>query len=431
MTDNKITSYCLEALLKAGAQKSQCALTRNRKFEMNVEAGEISLLRTTLEVVISLGAIKDNRKGSITINKIDIPTIDEAIASVIELSETSEQDVDFDIAAMQVPKEYISGNDEPDLDRMYVLMKNFVKVVKVEYPSINIIESALTFNHYIKYFTNSNGVNFKESKGLYNFSIMFASKSGQKSSSFNSTGCAMKNLDRELLDTGTVRNLLAQSVEQLNTKALMGSFVGDVVITPDCISDFIDYYVGTFLGDRALISGTSLLKDKLDKVVANFKLTLSASPISPSISSGYFVTQDGFEAKNVTLIKRGVLKSFMLSLYGSRKTKFERAENSGGAYIIEKGDRSLSDIILGIKKGIIISRFSGGSPSASGDFSGVAKNSYYIEDGQIKYPIAETMASGNLLDIFMNIKEISEERIDFGSAILPWICSSGVTISGK
>lgn len=431
MTDNKITSYCLEALLKAGAQKSQCVLTRNRKFEMNVEAGEMSLLRTTFDVSLSLSAIKDYKKGSISINKVDIPTIDEAIVSVIELAETSEVDRDFDISSKQVPKEYISGDGEPDIDRMYDLMKNFINSVKAQYPSINIIESALTFNQSIKYYTNSNMVDFKESKGLYYFSIMFASKSGEKSSSFNYTGCSMKKLDKELLDTGTVKNLLVQSVEQLNTEALEGKFVGDVIITPDCLSDFIDYYVGVFLGDRGLISGTSLLKDKLMKVVASSKLTLSSSPVSSSISDGYFVTQDGFEAKNVTLIQQGVLKSFMLSLYGANKTKLERAKNSGGAYIVEKGDKSLKDIIQGIEKGIVISRFSGGNPSASGDFSGVAKNSYYIEKGEIKYPISETMVSGNLLDIFTNIKEISEERIDFGSAIFPWICSSGVTITGK
>ncbi len=70
-------------------------------------------------------------------------------------------------------------------------------------------------------------------------------------------------------------------------------------------------------------------------------------------------------------------------------------------------------------------------PSANGDFSGVAKNSYYIEDGEIKYPVSEVMVSGNLTELFQNIIEISKERINFGTSIYPYIHTSGVTISGK
>ena len=41
------------------------------------------------------------------------------------------------------------------------------------------------------------------------------------------------------------------------------------------------------------------------------------------------------------------------------------------------------------------------------------------------------MISGNLAEVFQNIKEISSERTDFGTALLPYVLSSGVTISGK
>ena len=78
---------------------------------------------------------------------------------------------------------------------------------------------------------------------------------------------------------------------------------------------------------------------------------------------------------------------------------------------------------------ILLCRFSGGYPSDAGDFSGVAKNSYYIEKGKIKFPIIETMISGNIAQMFMNINNISKETVDFGDSILPWISFDGVTIS--
>ena len=85
--------------------------------------------------------------------------------------------------------------------------------------------------------------------------------------------------------------------------------------------------------------------------------------------------------------------------------------------------------IRDVKAGVLIARYSGGRPNAKGDFSGIAKNSYYIEDGAIAYPISETMVSGNLASLLTNIVAISSERADFGSGIFPWIRVGGIGIS--
>ena len=53
----------------------------------------------------------------------------------------------------------------------------------------------------------------------------------------------------------------------------------------------------------------------------------------------------------------------------------------------------------------------------------------YIENGELKYPISETMISGNIQEMFSNIGEISSDLIDFGYCIFPWISFKGVTVS--
>jgi len=156
---------------------------------------------------------------------------------------------------------------------------------------------------------------------------------------------------------------------------------------------------------------------------------LHSHPESDEIADGYFVTSDGYVAENSTIIDKGVLKTHLLGVYGSNKLRKIRAVNDGGAYIVDPGEKLHTDIIKDIEQGILLSRFSGGYPAANGDFSGVAKNSYYIENGEIKYPIAETMVSGNAREMFENLDEISLDRIDFGSCILPWISFEGITVS--
>ena len=101
----------------------------------------------------------------------------------------------------------------------------------------------------------------------------------------------------------------------------------------------------------------------------------------------------------------------------------------GGAWVVDAGTTPLDTMIRDVKAGVLIARFSGGRPNEKGDFSGIAKNSYYIEDGAVAYPISETMVSGNLANVLQNIVAVSAERADFGSGICPWLRVSGIGIS--
>lgn len=423
--------YCAKALRETGVDKFQCALTESRQYEMNLEGTDFTLIRTTKDNTLGMTVIKDNRKGSISLNRMSESEIDAAIASAIELLNSSQQDPDYDISPKQSPQQFVTGPEEPDTERMYALLDEYRRQVPANFPEIKLMETTLVYNQARQHFINSNGVDFETTQGVYNLSSVFSSKDGDKTTSFNYTGFAMQDLEQGLLERASLQNLLQQSVEHLDARPFAGKFVGDVIITPDCLDEFIHYYMATFLGNGAMIAGTSPFRDKLGQQVANSKLTLSAQPVSSSMAQGYFITGDGYAAENVTFIEAGVLNSFLLSQYGSKKTKQERAKNAGGCWVVEPGDKSLEEMISQIERGVFVARYSGGGPSPNGDFSGVAKNSYYIENGKIMYPINETMISGNLADMFKNIKEISAERIDYGMALLPYVLSSGVTISGK
>ena len=133
----------------------------------------------------------------------------------------------------------------------------------------------------------------------------------------------------------------------------------------------------------------------------------------------------------MTVIDKGVLKSFLLSQFGANKTGKPKAVNSGGCYIVEPGTASFEEMVSSIDKGLLLCRFSGGNPSDNGDFSGVGKNSYLIENGKISKAVNETMIAGNLAEMIKNVVNISKERIDYGSDIYAWLHVRGITVSGK
>lgn len=430
MQDRELVAYIIESMSKKGAQKCQCSLSNKTRYEFNIEHSKIKLLRTTTDSNIHLNAILDHKKGTTVINKKDGDVVDNAVDEVIETARSSRPDPAYDIAEKQETKVFTKGIQEPDKELMFERLNQFLTYAASEYPQTILEEGYLDFGSSNTYFMNSNGVDYTVKKGLYNFSVMFTSKENDNASSFNTTHFSSLSLDKEIKDCGIVDLLLRQSAEQINSRDLPGKFTGDVIITPPCLGSLL-YKITGFIGNYSLISGTSIYKDKLEKIIADPAFTLYSQPRSDEIAAGYFVTGDGYEAQNSIIIDKGVLKTFLLSLYGANKTGHKRAVNDGYAFVIEPGTTAFDDMVKSIDRGILLGRFSGGNPAENGDFSGVAKNSFYIENGKIAYPLKETMISGNLVDMLHNIKHISSERINSGSSIMPWMHVDNIVISGK
>ena len=298
------------------------------------------------------------------------------------------------------------------------------------YPHTILEQSILKFSSGESWFLNSNGVEFTTKRGHYDFGAMFSTKKDGKSSSFNFSGYTADGLDEPLWQKGTVEELIRQSAEQLDAKPIPEKFVGDIIVTPDALMSFLGFLTQS-VTDFPLITGTSAYKDKLGERVASEKLTIHAAPLSDQIVEKYFVTGDGYPTENCAVVENGVLKTFLLSLYGAKKTGGKRAPNSGGCYIVEPGTKAFDDMVKSVDRGVLVCRFSGGRPGSNGDFSGIAKNSYYIDGGEIAWPLSETMISANAVAMLENIVEVSSERVNYGDSVLPWIQFSGITASSK
>ena len=122
--------------------------------------------------------------------------------------------------------------------------------------------------------------------------------------------------------------------------------------------------------------------------------------------------------------------SFVVSWYFSKK--LDRPMTTGPTdWVIEPGQTSLDEIIASTERGIVLGQYSGNMPNANLDFSGVAKNSFYVEDGKIVGPTTETLIAGNFVSALESIRAVSSETIDFGYRRYPWVAVSGVTVSTK
>ena len=178
-------SYALDQLCKLGADKAEGSINESEKKELNIEAGKMSLFRTTFQNSLSLEAIKDSKQSSISINKTDKNSIDNSVQSVMDNVNSSQEDKGHDISKNQAPEAFSKGNLNPDLNLMYDRLDEFNEYVKDNHKKIILEAAILDHTVSMSHIMNSNGVDFEVKKGIYHFSPMFTAKDGVKTSSFN------------------------------------------------------------------------------------------------------------------------------------------------------------------------------------------------------------------------------------------------------
>jgi PmbA protein len=307
-------------------------------------------------------------------------------------------------------------------------LEAFLAHATTTWPTSSLRGVHLDFTHDHTTMQSTTGIDLQTRTGAYQAVAVFSSRDGADVSSFNYSSWQGRELDRPLWELGSFARLLEQSTGQLHPRPVGDKFVGDVVITPDCLPSFLGP-LAALISDASLISGTSVFKDALGKAIADPQLTLHTRPSSSRRARPVYITRDGRVSADSTLVERGVLGSYLLSHRGALRTGLPIGPSDGGGYEVQPGATPLQDLIGHVDRGVLLCRFSGGRPSDNGDFSGVAKNSYLIEDGRITAPLAETMVSGNLVRMLKSVRGISSEHVDYGYCDLPWVRFGGLTVS--
>lgn len=430
MNVHEIARYALQKLAQSGAQQYSCEARTSKKSEFNVDGGLFSLLRTTIDNRLDLTLIRDQRRGKVLINEFTAQAVDQAVEDCLASAAGAEPDPAWQLYP-GAKKSFTLGAPEGDMDKLFERSKELLEDIKREYPKVMVEQMIVEHDSAETLYLNNLGAEYDTREGRYAYNLMFSGHEGDKTSSFNGCGVSTESLDRPLIELGESRQLLAGAEKQIHTVQTDSKFVGPVVFTPGCAGAMLFELLGNYVTDGVILEGTSLWKDRLGDMVADPRLTLSAAPHNPAIVCGERYTPDGRLSEDYDIIREGRLSAFMLSSFVANKTGREPAGNAGYSLIVKEGDQSIEKIIAGIDRGLLVSRFSGGSPSSNGEFSGVAKNSFLIENGRIGPAVSETMISGNLAGMFEKLRGLSKERVEDGESLIPYIAVDGITISGK
>jgi PmbA protein len=414
----------------AGADAAHAAFTREEQVEVCFDVKRLTLLRTTEQDTTALSVFKGGRKGRASITGRAPETVAAGIAEALAAAEASPPDPANTIAEASPLAPSVHGPAEADRDGMIDHSLAHIESVAREFPQIVSRESYHRFLRTRASFANSAGLAQQETRGRYLFATMFSARRDGRSTSLNYTGASAYGAFPRLMDVGTLRRLYGEAERSFDPRPAPGKFVGDLVIVPDCLEGMVLWPLSAVLGGYSLMAGTSPFKDKKGALVASPTFSLLNRPTAASFPEGRNFDGFGVPSRDLDVIRDGVLQDFLVDFYISKKLGMQQTAGVQ-AFVVPPGTKTEAEIIAEIKRGVLLTRFSGGNPNDNLDFSGIAKNSFYIEDGKILYPLAETMISGNLRDLLLSIRAISKETVDSGGARLPTIAAGGVTIHGR
>ena len=425
----EVATHAVQAALDAGADDAQVLHVGDELFEVTYDNTDVGMVRTTVDDQVTLTVFVGTAKGSSTVTGRDHDLIKQAAAEAVAAARAGVAD-EANKVVEGAPTALVElGDREPQQDVMIDTILRHQQFMAERYPKIMIRDSTYHFRNRWRSFANSVGLTHQERRGSYTSSTIFSGKDGERGTSFNYTGASAVDPFTEIRDAATLLRLLDETMASFDPRPVPETFVGDVIFTPDSVSTLLNSVFTALMG-LTLIRGTSPYQESLGETIADPRLTITNRPCSPEFPLSATFDGFGLPSEDLPIITNGVLDNHLVDWYSSHKLG-RKANASVYSIDVVGGDQTLDDIIANTERGIVLGRFSGGQPNQQLDFSGVAKNSFYVEGGKVQHAINETMVAGNFAEMLKSIRAIGSDKVNFGSDALPAIAASGVTISTK
>lgn len=212
-----------------------------------------------------------------------------------------------------------------------------------------------------------------------------------------------------------------------------------VVYDPRVARGLLGHLVGAISGS-AIVRGTSFLKDSLDSQIFRDTVSIKDQPyLVRGLGSKPF-DAEGVAGPELELISQGVLKTWLLDSTTARELGLQsngRANRAGSGtspgstnLTLQAGDRSRKEMIGSLENGFYVTELIGqGVNLITGDYSRGASG-FWIENGEITFPVSEVTIAGNLKDMFAALEPASDLDMRFGTNA-PTVMIEGMTIAGS
>ena len=213
------------------------------------------------------------------------------------------------------------------------------------------------------------------------------------------------------------------------------------VIFDERISSSLIGHLVQAINGSMIARGSSWARDLKGKKILPEQLSLIEDPHRPRAAASRMFDAEGLQTKRRALIENGILDGWVLDLSTARKLNLASTGNASRGpsappsptvsnLSLTQGDKTKNQLIKDIGTGMLITSFIGATINPNtGDYSRGASG-FWIENGEITYPVNEVTVAGNLIDMLKTVIPANDARQHL-SRVVPSLLVEGLTLAGE
>ncbi len=429
-------SELLTLTKKYGATSAEAVISKSKGITVSSRCQELENIEFNQEGALGVSVYVGQNKGSASTADLSKEALEQAVKAAVDIAKYTSED---EFAGLVEPEEL--AQDIPDLNLFHP------HEITPEQAIESCIQAETAAFEYDERITNSDGASLSSYQGfkVYGNSLGFvegypSTRHSLSCSVISQDGDEMQrqyaySVDREFDKLKSAQDIgvkaAQDAVAMLNPRKLDTCQV-PVIFHAEIASSIFGHLVSAISGG-SLYRKSSFLMDSLGTKLFPEFLTVEERPhISKGLASSPF-DSEGVATKDRNIVEAGVLTTYLLTGYSARKLGMKTTGHAGGIHnwLVKHTDPNLDSLLKKMGTGLLVTELMGqGVNTVTGDYSRGAAG-FWIENGEIQFPVSEITVAGNLKDMFLQIAAIGGDIEKRGAVQTGSILVENMQIAGN
>jgi len=420
---------------KLGADSSEVSASSHYGINVNVRMGEVETLEHSRDRGVGISVYLGDSKGHASSADLRPESIRLCVEKAIDIARFTQADKCNGLA----PEDRLATSF-PDLDLWHPLPLDAESTMEralaceaagLENTEISNSDGAsASVGIGLNVYANSNGFVGRRDGTRYGQSCVLIAGEGDSMQRDYWYDSRRAFSDLESVEQ-TGREAARRTVMRLGARNIPTCEV-PVLFTPEIARGLVGHFLGAISGG-ALYRNTSFLKDTAGKQLFPAWMRMSERPYIPRGPSSTSFDAEGVATRDRDIIDNGVLTGYVLGSYSACRLGLETTGNAGGVnnLVVQPGRFSATELMQQMGTGLLVTEVMGqGVSIVTGDYSRGAAG-FWIENGEIQYPVDEVTIAGNLKDMFMGIEAVGTDIDDRAGIQTGSILMGKMTVAGS
>ncbi len=411
--ENLVQSILDEAKLQ-GATAAEAGLSVDSGLSVTARLGDVETIEHHRDQGLGVTVYIGQRKGSASTTDLSESSIKETVTAACSFARYGSED-----PYAGLPEQDWLATDFPELDLYHPWSLGADRAIEL---AIACEDAARSYSTEI---TNSEGATVTSHQGIRVLGNSLGFLKGSESSR-HSISCAVlgqrgDSMQRDYWYSVARNPDLLEGVDSIGRKAaertirrLQGRSLSTrqcpVLYSAEVASSLFGSLIGAISGGN-LYRKSSFLLNALDTRIFPEFLHIHEQPYLVGALGSAAFDAEGVKTRARDIVAEGILKAYVLSTYSARKLGLESTGNAGGVHnlTVDSGPDDFAGMLKKLDTGLLVTELMGqGVKMVTGDYSRGAAG-FWVEHGEIQYPVEEITIAGNLKDMFKNLVAVGND----------------------